>query len=342
MPGGTNGGILGGHPVVTGRGSDDSRPSGILYDYGDPDQRQVDSLWTRSFDPTNLIVGGNASAAAHPLWSGPLTSADVPFAASPFQNLASQVRLSGQSNGQPSPQHIIGSDYLQGTDVGTPRSPQLTNLLSPEWLQPSRGSERPQTQTDQHFHVYARIYHPETSEWPPSGIEGIYGQPSQSTDRSAREDWSAYLQRVGALLPSESTGNPRIDRITELLLDVIAATDKKMGPISPEMRPTVFGTYVHYEFGRRVKELDLPGIGQDGVEHSLSDLEEFVRYGLAGTVRTDVLLRGADGRPLAIYDLKTGNSQLTPKRIAQLRAAARAPDIPIIELRYSLRTAIRR
>ena len=51
--------------------------------------------------------------------------------------------------------------------------------------------------------------------------------------------------------------------------------------------------------------MDLPGIGKDGVEQSFK-LEDVVNYGVAGSIRTDVVLRDAGDRVMAIYDVKTG------------------------------------
>ena len=83
---------------------------------------------------------------------------------------------------------------------------------------------------------------------------------------------------------------------------------KEFGTSGPAgMRATVFGTHAHSGFARKVIELDLPGVGQDGVEQSWS-MGRLFRYGLSDTVRTDIYLRDRSGRPIAIYDLKTGNA----------------------------------
>src|SRR5262249_19249232 len=100
------------------------------------------------------------------------------------------------------------------------------------------------------------------------------------------------------------------------------------------------GTLVHTEFGRRVRVLDLPGIGQKGVEHSWGDPPLY--YGAAKSVRTDVVLLDRFDKPIAIYDLKTGNAKLTTKRIQELRDKVGGLKIPIIELRYGDATALQR
>jgi hypothetical protein len=84
-----------------------------------------------------------------------------------------------------------------------------------------------------------------------------------------------------------------------------------------------------------MRELDLPGIGKHGVEQSFS-AGDTVRYGLDGSVRTDIIYR--DGRtsaaPIrAIWDLKTGRARLTSKRVGELRDAVGVDgSVPVIEL----------
>jgi hypothetical protein len=52
-----------------------------------------------------------------------------------------------------------------------------------------------------------------------------------------------------------------------------------------------------------------------------------------GSIRTDVILRNEIGDPIAIYDAKTGDAELRPDRIKDLREKVGAgPDIPVIEL----------
>jgi len=107
-----------------------------------------------------------------------------------------------------------------------------------------------------------------------------------------------------------------------------------------------FGTAVHVDFANRVRKLDLPGIGQDGVEQSFHlDLTDFIHYGLAGTIRTDVTLRDPkdpNQRPIAVYDLKTGNAVLTPGRIDEIDRKVNTPGLLIIELQYRTGDALDR
>jgi len=126
-----------------------------------------------------------------------------------------------------------------------------------------------------------------------------------------------------------ATGNPRIDRTTERLLSVLVDTVQSLGPGAGP----IFGIRAHVEFGRRIKELNIPGIREKGVEQSFS-LGGAADYGLEGSIRTDVVLRDREGIPIAVYDLKTGNARLTPSRVREIRDALGRPDIPVIELRY--------
>jgi len=84
------------------------------------------------------------------------------------------------------------------------------------------------------------------------------------------------------------TGHPVIDRTTDMLLAALQRSIEDMGSGSGPL----FGIRVHIDFSNRVKRLDLPGIGQDGVEQSFHlNAVDFVRYGLDGSVRTDIALR---------------------------------------------------
>jgi hypothetical protein len=104
----------------------------------------------------------------------------------------------------------------------------------------------------------------------------------------------------------------------------------------------IFGTRAHTGFAARVKALDLPGIGQKGVEQSWGSLGELLDYGVSGSLRTDIYLKDELGRPIAIYDLKTGNAELTPARIKELQDAVGAGNTPVIELSWRNLMALRR
>jgi hypothetical protein len=173
---------------------------------------------------------------------------------------------------------------------------------------------------------------------------------SDSTDSNTaawpiRPDNEVDVEQAHYIHPSAVTGDARIDRTTEFLLVALEESLEAMGPLAPPgLLSRVFGTYVHTDFGNRVRALDLPGIGSTGVEHSfaLEDIGEIIYYGLPGTIRTDVVLKDRFGTPIVIYDLKTGSAKLSPARIRQLREKVGNLDIPIIELRYGDLTALGR
>jgi hypothetical protein len=101
---------------------------------------------------------------------------------------------------------------------------------------------------------------------------------------------------------------------------------------------SLFGIKVHADFAAKVRELDLPGIGKDGVEQSFS-FTKLTDYGTKDSIRTDVFLRDRFGEPLAIYDVKTGNATLTRARVKELRDHVGRQDIPVIELHFNDSTA---
>lgn len=132
-------------------------------------------------------------------------------------------------------------------------------------------------------------------------------------------------------------GNARIDDTTERLLSVLAETVRSLSPGAGPL----FGIQAHVEFANRVRKLNIPGIHAEGVEQSFS-VGDIVRYGLEGSVRTDVVLRDQFGAPIAVYDLKTGNARLSASRVKELRDAVGVPNIPVIELRYRSESAVLR
>ena len=129
----------------------------------------------------------------------------------------------------------------------------------------------------------------------------------------------------------DRTGDPRIDaktdEILDVLKDVVASTEPGEG--------FLYGFQIHASLAARLRALDLPGIGRHGVEQSFV-AGDIVRHGLSGSRRTHVLLR--DGRTSAapvraIWDIKTGETGLSPRRIRALRAGAGVGDsVPVIEI----------
>jgi hypothetical protein len=99
---------------------------------------------------------------------------------------------------------------------------------------------------------------------------------------------------------NDKTGNPQIDRTTETLMQTLLRAHASVG----EGSGAAYGILVHGAFGSAVKDQDLPGIGRAGVEQSFS-LGDIARYGLDGSIRTDVVMRdpnSPNGRPIAIWE----------------------------------------
>jgi hypothetical protein len=130
----------------------------------------------------------------------------------------------------------------------------------------------------------------------------------------------------------------RFDRTQNLVIDgtsikLSAILARVMGgnPPTAGMTPQQYGTFIHLQFADAVRSARLPGIGYGDVE---TTFPEGNSYGSPDSIRTDVVLRNVEGKIIAIYDVKTGESGLTPARADQLRAKTRAPsDTPVIEIR---------
>ncbi len=113
-----------------------------------------------------------------------------------------------------------------------------------------------------------------------------------------------------------------------ILIQVNGAVSARRDPLSARL----YGVIVHAEFARAVRARNLPGIGTVGVEQSF-DPDGLARYGLDGSIRTDVVLRNEQRQIIAIYDVKTGNATMEPAREAKIRAYTRVGrEVPVIIL----------
>jgi hypothetical protein len=102
-------------------------------------------------------------------------------------------------------------------------------------------------------------------------------------------------------------------------------------PPAAGITPQQYGTFIHLQFADAVRSARLPGIASVDVETTFPEGDS---YGSPDSIRTDVVLRNDEGKIIAIYDVKTGESGLTPARADQLRAKTGAlSDTPVIELR---------
>jgi hypothetical protein len=252
MPQSSSGGLFGGHPIATGRGLDDSRPRGILSNYDDPDWGHAGSLSSQPFDaPNALPLIGNRLSGVDRLVGGLLTNPPALTTDPQFPDFGSQRGPTGQFTGsQPSwrSQPLSERDYPQVEGVGVPGALKSANPFPPGWLQPSsvptQDGEFPRAQTYKTLNIDARIHHPGGLGW--SGLEtgGAGVTPSGSAEGDVQGDWSAYLHHAADVVRSGAvTGDPRIDRTTELLLDALVETVNEMGTNAPPgMRAMVFGT----------------------------------------------------------------------------------------------------
>jgi hypothetical protein len=149
------------------------------------------------------------------------------------------------------------------------------------------------------------------------------------------DESEATPQTVGAQITYDTarTGITTIDETTEKLSSTLIDTMNRMEFI-PDQVPNVYGVAVHTNFAASVRLQNLPGIGYDGVEETFS-LTEVRRYGIAGSIRTDVTLRNDADEIIAIYDVKTGGAKLTASRADELRERTKAgPYTPVIELHF--------
>lgn len=154
-------------------------------------------------------------------------------------------------------------------------------------------------------------------------------------DDQARGPDGRWIIGGGHYIVSErhTTGNRHIDGITEKIMDVL---DQVLSTIGPGAGNS-YGSFVHSSAANILREMNIPGIGEDGIEQSFQ-FGDVVRYGLSNSVRTDVILRhDQTGEILAVWDIKTGSASLNPKRVAQIRQNLDiSDDIPVIEVHINL------
>jgi hypothetical protein len=110
----------------------------------------------------------------------------------------------------------------------------------------------------------------------------------------------------------DKTDDPVIDTMTEILLNRVAAAHV----IAGEGAGALYGTTVHTEFGNDLRSQKILGLE---VEQSFS-AGDVQKYGMDGSIRTDVILRDANAKVIAIWDLKTGTARLEPRRVREIRS----------------------
>ena len=135
-----------------------------------------------------------------------------------------------------------------------------------------------------------------------------------------------------------TTVNRQIDGITEKIMD---ALDEVLSSVGPGYGSS-YGTLVHTRTANILRDMNIPGIGQDGIEQSFS-FGDLVRHGLSGSIRTDVILRNdQSGEILAVWDIKTSRERLGSKRVANIRENLNiSEDIPVIEVQVKLGVSVK-
>jgi hypothetical protein len=134
-------------------------------------------------------------------------------------------------------------------------------------------------------------------------------EPSPNSDKVAAQS-GLYVGQFWV------TKNPIIDQTSLVLLAILTQVADRIGPRG-DLSARDYGTKIHTEFARAVKAEGIPGVE---VEQTFGfDPKEDVPYGSKGSIRTDVLLRDPSGTIIAIWDVKTGVSGLSPWRVTQLR-----------------------
>jgi hypothetical protein len=168
------------------------------------------------------------------------------------------------------------------------------------------------------------------SDAAPDGIR-VWAQYAEAKDKNEVESKTDADTAADVALIKRTT-----DILYYVVLQVSAAILRR-----PGSSPQTYGTDMHTVFARVVRGMNLPGIGEIGVEQSF-DKDGLARYGADGSIRTDVVLRNEQGIIIAIYDLKTGNAIIAPSRAKELRIMTGAgADVPVIEL-HSARPPLKR
>jgi hypothetical protein len=105
----------------------------------------------------------------------------------------------------------------------------------------------------------------------------------------------------------------------------------KIDELANSANAAVRGTNIHTEWAKLLREKYGSSVR---TERSFLDGVEY-DYSPSGSIRVDAIMYDATGKPVAIYDLKTGGAELTPARIAEIRAQLpdNLKDVPIKEIR---------
>ncbi|MBX9773321.1 MAG: hypothetical protein K2Y71_02820 [Xanthobacteraceae bacterium] len=119
--------------------------------------------------------------------------------------------------------------------------------------------------------------------------------------------WRQYAE-LGGLSAEDRAA---VEETTEILKTLLARVNGTAARV-PGLTAQAYGRLVHVQFAIAVKSLKLPEHLRHltlQVEQSFDELGP-TRYGQPGSIRTDVILRNAQGVIIAIYDVKTGDAEM--------------------------------
>lgn len=152
-------------------------------------------------------------------------------------------------------------------------------------------------------------------------------------DEQPRDERGRWTSEGGVEVTTSDgflTGIQSIDDASQALSDILVRVIETLGPLE-ELSPQLYGVLVHQQFGSAVKGAGIPGVTD--VERTFHFDFANPSYGLADSVRTDVVLRNVQGEITAIYDVKTGDARMLPSRAQELRdKTGAAPNTPVFEL----------
>jgi len=113
--------------------------------------------------------------------------------------------------------------------------------------------------------------------------------------------------------------------VTKKLAQIYADTIERLERLPGQ--PQKYGIIVHTAFALAVIEASI-GEPMD-IERSFDLPSGFSNS--KESVRPDIVLRNDSGDVVAIYDIKSGDKGIVPRRAREFRAATRAgPDVPIV------------
>jgi hypothetical protein len=167
------------------------------------------------------------------------------------------------------------------------------------------------------------------------GVPDVSAQILSDASPDPIQPGAQFAQNAPAITTDTSalTGISRIDETTNKLVKTLSRVMDSLSFIPQQFGPA-YGTAMHVAFATELRALNLEGIGTEGVEQSF-DASGVAKYGVPGSIRTDVVLRNEVGDIVAIYDVKTGGAVLRPSRAAELRAKTQAgPEVPVVELHF--------